>query len=165
MVFCACVADPWVLPRPLNGEPVTLEAAERAMDVDGGMTGGPRTMEGGMRSIVWRQAGGVHAAHDRRVVESRIDPNKRNVYEHRGLSRALPHGVHARRSEQECCRDGIPQQTSAVAAGEAHREDVARSNLEGFLLGEEGDGSGVVSEPLLRAHAAQQRSQEAAIEK
>lgn len=72
-------ADPRVCRRPSPSEVIPFDEAERAMkSEDGGARAlrGPKTLEESMRGTCQRGAGGFMRAHNRWIVESRIDPGR-----------------------------------------------------------------------------------------
>lgn len=84
--------DSRVCRKPGPSEVVPLDVAERAMKADEGNAKplkGPRTLEESMRGIIQRGAGGFMGAHDRWIVESRIDPTSRSAIEHKVVSKSL----------------------------------------------------------------------------
>eukprot|EP00972_Heterocapsa_arctica_P105385 15529767-Heterocapsa_arctica.AAC.1 len=54
---------------------------------------GPRAMEDSVRCAVSRTASGFLAAHDRWVVEAKMDTGSRTVYEHRVICQAFHFAV------------------------------------------------------------------------
>ena len=128
---------------------------------------GPPTVGDSIRDIANRTSGGFVAAHDRWVVEARIELTNRSRYEHKVFSRALQLGFQF---------DGINIKRSVAfeyfnrrrqLLEEAHRDDPARPNFDNahVLMGEDDEASGTHLSCALRAHVAAELSRETAIQK
>ena len=120
-----------------------------------------------MAAIAGMGCGSFTAAHDRWVVESKIDVNNRSVYEHRVLSRALQFAM---------VEDGLNIKNLVAfeylnrrrqLLEEAHRDDVSKPCFDGahHFMGEDDEATGAHVEAALRAHVAAEFGREAAIAK
>ena len=176
--------DSWVRTRLSS----FLQADGRLLDSSGDLTGmslaeadrlmvkagaslpplrGPPTVEESIRHMVSRASGGFMAAHDRWVVESRIELVSRSRYEHKVLSKALALAVHHDGLNIKRCVSFEYINRRRQLLEEAHREDPSRPSFEAahLFMGEDDEGHGAHLSSALRAHIATEMSRAAAIQK
>ena len=163
-------ADGRVFSLPSDAATITLADADRLMVAAPPALRplrGPPTVGDSIRDIANRTSGGFVAAHDRWVVEARIELTNRSRYEHKVFSRALQLGFQF---------DGINIKRSVAfeylnrrrqLLEEAHRDDPARPNFDNahVFMGEDDEASGTHLSSALRAHVAAELSRETAIQK
>ena len=113
---------------------------------------GPPTLDDTVRSVLQRGAGGFVAAHDRWVVESRIELSHRSRYEHRMISKVLHLAV---------VEDGLNVKVLVAfehlnrrrqLIEEAHKHDPTRPSFENahIYMGEDDEASGTALSSALR---------------
>ena len=164
-------ADGRVFNLPMDAASITLADADRLMAVAPPALRplrGPPTVGDSIGDIANRTSGGFVAAHDRWVVEARIELTSRSRYEHKVLSRALQldfqlDGIIVKRSVAFEYFDRRRQ----LLLEEAHRDDPARQNFDNahVFMGEDDEASGTHLSSALRVHVAAELSRETAIQK
>ena len=127
---------------------------------------GPATVSDSLRSVVDR-SGGYMAAHDRWVVEARIENAHRSRYEHKVISRAFHLAIFddALNVKGLTCFEYLNRRKLLLE--EAHRVDPTRPNFENahVFMGEDEDVAGGHMSAALRAHVAAELAKESAISK
>ena len=127
---------------------------------------GPATVADTLRSVLDR-SGGYMAAHDRWVVEARIEGAHRSKYEHKVISRTF----HLAIFEDGLNVKGLTSfeylNRRKLLLEEAHRLDPSRPNFEHahVFMGEDEDVAGGHMSSALRAHVASELAKESAIQK
>lgn len=143
-----------------------------ACEID--MAGGPSTFPGlrgpatlceSLRGVISRGSAGFVAAHDRWVVEARIELNNRSRYEHRTIAKvldlaAVADGLNIKRLVS---LEYLNRRRQLIE--EAHREDPSRPSFDSahLYMGEDDEAAGVHMSTALRAHVASELSKETAI--
>ena len=131
---------------------------------------GPPTVGDSIRDIANRTSGGFVAAHDRWVVEARIELTNRSRYEHKVLSRALQLGfqVDVINFKRSVAFEYLNRRRQLLE--EAHRDDPARPNFDNahVFMGEDDEASGthlssaLMQGPLGRGAQSRDRDPEGA---